>query len=115
MTRSPALANYRRFAEKLVVPDLTGLVVTAVLRRAIEIGFVLSIAEPPSSIEELTSHDLWVVSHQDPPVGAERYRMDLVVVWLRPARRGGDANDREPRTPLPRHHSGHGLTPADLH
>ncbi len=86
--------------ERIVIPDLEGAIVLAVLRQAELTGFTLVIADPPVDPEALRSSARWVVAAQEPPGGSTRFRGDSVVVTLR--RDGGDgAGDREPRTPVP--------------
>ncbi|MET0966707.1 MAG: PASTA domain-containing protein [Nakamurella sp.] len=101
MSRARELANYRGLPDRIVVPDLHGLIMAAVLRQAIDVGFTLAVDDPPAPIKDLASSGRWVVEGQDPGAGAVRYRGDTVAVTLQPFG-GGGAGDREPRNPLPR-------------
>lgn len=95
----------RRLAEnpvpdRIVIPDLVGAIVVGAQRQAELTGFTLVIADPPADPATLRMSARWVVSAQEPPGGAARFRGDTVVVTLR--RDGGDgAGDREPRAPVP--------------
>jgi len=101
MSRARELANYRGLPDRIVIPDLHGLIMAAVLRQSIEVGFTLAVDDPPAPIKDLASSGRWVVEGQDPKAGAVRYRGDTVAVTLRRFG-GGGAGDREPRNPLPR-------------
>jgi hypothetical protein len=101
MSRARELANYRGLPDRIVIPDLHGLVMAAALRQSIEVGFTLAVDDPPAPIKDLASSGRWVVGGQDPAAGETRYRGDTVVVSLRRFG-GGEAGDREPRNPLPR-------------
>ena len=114
MGRGREPASARGVPSRIVIPDLTGLIMAAALRRAAEVGFTLAVSDPPKRIAELASSGRWVVANQDPPGGSTRYRDDTVVIVLRHDGWGGEAGDREPRNPLPRRRSGRGLSPADL-
>ena len=100
--------------QPIVIPDLTGMIVAAVLRQADQVGFSLVIADPPMGIEQLTSSGRWVVAEQDPPARANRFRGDTVVVVLRHQGGGNPAGDREPRNPLPRRRVGREIRPDDV-
>ncbi|MET0966719.1 MAG: hypothetical protein ABWZ02_10000 [Nakamurella sp.] len=101
MSRARELANYRGLPDRIVIPDLQGLIMAAVLRQSIDVGFSLAVDHPPAPIKDLASSGRWVVDVQDPAPGATRYRGDTVMVTLRRFGSGG-AGDREPRHPLPR-------------
>ncbi|MEP6562770.1 MAG: PASTA domain-containing protein [Nakamurella sp.] len=101
MSRARELANYRGLPSRIVIPDLQGLIMAAVLRQSIEMGFTLAVDDPPAPIKDLASSGRWVVGGQDPAAGSTRYRGDTVVVTLQRFG-GGEAGDREPRNPLPR-------------
>lgn len=113
MSRGRELANVRDVPARIIVPDLTGLIVAGALRRATEVGFTLAVADPPRPINELASSGRWTVASQDPGPGSERYRGDTVVVMVR-HEGGGSAGDREPRNPLPRRLSDRAPLPEDL-
>jgi hypothetical protein len=113
MSRGRELANVRDVPDRIVVPDLSGVIVAGALRRAAIVGFTLAVADPPRPIKELASSGRWVVAGQDPAPGAERYRGDTVVVTVR-HEGGGSAGDREPRNPLPRRLSDRAPLPEDL-
>ncbi len=114
MSRGRELKNFRAVPDRLVVPDLTGVIVAGALRRALEVGFTLAVQDPPRRIEELASSGRWIVTSQDPAPGAERFRGDTVVVLVRHDGGGGSAGDREPRNPLPRKLSDRAPLPEDL-
>ena len=114
MSRGRELKNVRDVPGRIVIPDLTGVIVAGALRRAVEVGFTLAVADPPRRMEELASSGRWVVASQDPAAGAERYRGDTVVVMVRHDGGGGSAGDREPRNPLPRRLSDRAPLPEDL-
>lgn len=114
MSRGRELQNVRAVPDRIVVPDLTGVIVAGALRRALEVGFTLAVADPPRRIEELASSGRWIVASQDPAPGSERFRGDTVVVLVRHDGRGGSAGDREPRNPLPRRLSDRAPLPEDL-
>ena len=99
MPRSRELKNLVPRPMKIDIPDLTGMIFAAALRRSVEVGFALAVADPTIRPEELASSGRWIVENQDPAPHAERYRGDTVVVFLR--HDGGGAGDREPRNPLP--------------
>jgi len=112
MSRGRELKNVRAVPDRIVVPDLTGVIVAGALRRAVEVGFTIAVLDPPSRIEELASSGRWMVASQDPAPGSERYRGDTVVVALR--HDGGEAGDREPRNPLPPRLSDRAPLPEDM-
>lgn len=112
MSRGRELKNVGAVPARIVIPDLAGVIVAGALRRAVEIGFTLAVADPPLRIEELASSGRWVVDTQDPGAGSERYRGDTVVVALRHDG-GGGTGDREPRNPLPRRLSDRAPLPQD--
>jgi len=114
MGRGREPASVRGIPARIVIPDLTGMIMAAALRRATEVGFTLAVSDPPMRIAELASSGRWMVANQDPPGGTSRYRDDTVVIVLRHDGGGGEAGDREPRNPLPRRRSGRALSPADL-
>ena len=66
MSRGRELQNVRAVPDRIVVPDLTGVIVAGALRRALEVGFTLAVADPPRRIEELASSGRWIVASQDP-------------------------------------------------
>ena len=70
MSRGRELANVRAVPARIVIPDLTGVIVAGALRRANEVGFTLAVADPPRRIEELASSGRWVAVSQDPAPGA---------------------------------------------
>jgi hypothetical protein len=113
MSRSRELKNVRAVPARIVIPDLVGVIVAGALRRAVEVGFTLAVADPPRRLEELASSGRWVVTGQDPSPGSERYAGDTVVVTVR-HEGGGSAGDREPRNPLPRRVSDRAPLPNDL-
>jgi hypothetical protein len=114
MGRGRQLAHIQEVPSRIVIPDLTGMILAAAIRRATEVGFTLAVEEPPLRLEALASSGRWAVAEQDPPGGSTRFRGDTVVVVLRHDGGGGEAGDREPRNPLPRRRSGRALSPADL-
>ena len=114
MSRGRELKNVRAVPDRIVIPDLTGVIVAGALRRAVDVGFTLAVADPPRRIEDLASSGRWIVTHQDPPAGAERFRGDTVVITVRHDGGGGSAGDREPRNPLPRRLSDRAPLPEDL-
>ena len=114
MSRGRELQNVRAVPDRIVVPDLTGVIVAGALRRALEVGFTLAVADPPRRIEELASSGRWIVASQDPAPGSERFRGDTVVVLVRHDGGGGSAGDREPRNPLPRNLSDRASRPKDM-
>ena len=114
MSRGRELKNVRTVPPaRIVIPDLNGVIVAGALRRAVEVGFTLAVADPPRRIEELASSGRWVVAGQDPAPGSQRYHGDTVVVVLRHDG-GGGAGDREPRNPLPRRLSDRAPLPEDV-
>lgn len=110
--KSPA-GRPRPRPARIVIPDLTGLIGSALLRAADEVGFTLAVADPPISTETLLSSGRWVVAEQDPPAGSSRYLGDTVVVVLRHDGGGSPDGDREPREPLPRRQFGRAELPVD--
>ena len=108
--RSRRNRAFRRVPDRVRVPDFEGMLVGAALGQADRAGVNLAIAAQPVPLPELASSGRWSVADQDPAAGSTRYRDDTVVIYLRHDG-GGEAGDREPRNPLPRRHSGHGLHP----
>lgn len=100
MARSRRTLAEKPVPARIVLPDLTGLIVAGALHQADLVGFTLIIADPPVDLATLKMSGRWLVAAQEPPGGATRFHGDTVVVTLR--RDGGDgAGDREPRTPVP--------------
>ena len=106
--RSRRNRAFRRVPDRVRVPDFEGMLVGAALGQADRAGVNLAIAAQPLPLPELASSGRWSVADQDPAAGSTRYRDDTVVIYLRHDG-GGEAGDREPRNPLPRRHSRHGL------
>ena len=112
MGRGRAIKNVRAVPDRIEIPDLTGMIVAAILRQADEVGFTLAVADSPGPIEQLASSGRWVVAEQDPAGGAQRYSGDTVVVLLH-HEGGGEAGDREPRNPLPLRRTDRAPLPPD--
>ena len=114
MARGRAVAKPREVPARIVIPDLSGMIVRAAAQRATQIGFSLVVADPVVPMEALLQSARWTVTDQDPPGGSIRYQGDTVVVILRRDGGGDGAGDREPRRPLPRRRSDRALSPDDL-
>lgn len=99
---------------RIVIPDLTGMILRAALQRASEVGFTLAVADPTIPAEVLLQSARWTVSDQDPVGGSSRYQGDTVVAVLGHDGGGDQAGDREPRNPLPRRLSDRALSPTYL-
>lgn len=106
MSRGQKQKNPKPRPAKIVIPDLIGMIVSAAMNRAVDVGFALALADHSAPIQELVSSGRWVVADQDPRGAAVRYQGDTVVVFLRHDDGGGGAGDREPRNPLPLRRSG---------
>jgi len=113
MSRARERAKVRPAPARIVIPDLQGLILSAALNRATEIGFALAVEGPPLHFEALLSSGRWAVARQEPQMGSDRFLGDTVVVVLAHDGPGG-AGDREPRNPLPRITSDRALSPAEL-
>jgi hypothetical protein len=87
--------------QRIVIPNLTGMIVPAALRSADDVGFTLASADPMMRLTDVASSGRWQVAEQEPVGGATRFRGDTVAVTFRRDHRGPDAGDREPRNPLP--------------
>jgi PASTA domain len=100
MGRGRAAAEFRPLPDRIVVPDLIGLIVASAMRRADHTGITLVVADQTVRLADLASSGRWIVNDQDPPAGSVRYRGDTVVIFVRDEG-DGRSGDREPRRPLP--------------